>query len=71
VTIAGHAVSPAGVGDGKPDSSRVTLPPEQGRALQAVARSAAGEVRGNGGLPKNAGSPWPTPPPAGSARAGS
>ena len=63
VTIDGHAVSPAGAVDGKPDSSLVTLPPEQGKALQAVARSVAGEVRRNGGLLKNAASPWPTPPP--------
>jgi hypothetical protein len=63
VTITGHAVSPAGVVDGKSDSTLVALPLEQGKALQAVARSITGEVRKSGGLVNPAASVWPTPAP--------
>jgi hypothetical protein len=63
VTITGHAVSPAGVVDGKPDSTLIALTPEHGKALQAVARSVTGEVRRSGGLLNTAASPWPAPAP--------
>jgi hypothetical protein len=63
VTITGHAVSSAGVADGRSDRTLVALPPEHGTALQAVARSVVDEVRKSGGLLKPAAAPWPTPPP--------
>jgi hypothetical protein len=63
VTITGHAVSPAGAVDGKPDSTLAALPPEHGKALQAVARSVVGELRTAGGLLNPTASPWPTPAP--------
>ena len=68
VTITGHPVSTAGVADGASQSTLVAISPEHGKALQAVARSVAHEVRKSGGLPKLATAPSPTPmplPPAG------
>jgi hypothetical protein len=63
LTISGHAVSPAAVVDGGPQSTLVALPPEHGKALQTVARSVVDELRGSGGLLKPSASPWPTPMP--------
>ena len=69
VTITGHAVSPAGVVDTSQDSSTlVALPPDQAKALQAVARSVTSEVRTSGGRLNAAAAAWPpmpaSPPPA-------
>ena len=63
LTITGHAVSSAGVVETRSDSTLVALPPEHGKALQAVARSVAGEVRRSGGLLNPKASVWPTPMP--------
>jgi hypothetical protein len=67
VTIAGQAVSTAGVMTGSSNRTLVALTPEQGQALQAVARSVAAEVRKAGGLNPTT-DVWPPrrePPPAG------
>lgn len=63
LTIAGHAVSSAGVLDASQDGGTlVALAPEQGKALQAIARSVAGEVKLAGGRLNPGLASWPPTP---------